>query len=277
VAAEVSNKFKGDNVAMNETLSTTANLLGDPGRAAIVLRLMSGIALPAGELAMIANVSPQTASEHLAKLLQGRLLSVERQGRHRYYRLASSQVADALESLLVLSAPQRHPDANAAKASTGTLEHARTCYGHLAGWLGVRVADALQERAFIKEYNAKTYAVTPSGREWFEALKIKIPISAIAQEIKIPKSNIAQKIQVPLSAIAQETTVPSSTIAQKNLVRRCLDWTERRHHIAGTLGCAMYKRFRELRWLLPVRDTRVLRITLEGRAQFWKLLRIPLA
>ena len=193
---------------------------------------------------MVANVSPQTASEHLAKLLQGRLLIVERQGRHRYYRLASSQVADALESLLVLTAPQRHPDAKAAKASSGTLEHARTCYGHLAGWLGVRVAESLQERAFIKEYNAKTYAVTPSGREWFEALKIK---------------------------------VPASTIAQKNLVRRCLDWTERRHHIAGTLGCAMYKRFRELRWLLPVRDTRVLRITLEGRAQFWKLLRIPLA
>ena len=229
---------------MNETVSSTANLLGDPGRAAILLRLMSGIALPAGELAMIANVSPQTASEHLAKLLQGRLLSVERQGRHRYYRLASSQVADALESLLVLSAPQRHPDAKAAKASTGTIEHARTCYGHLAGWLGVRVADSLQERAFIKAHNAKTYAVTSSGREWFEALKIK---------------------------------VPESTIAQKNLVRRCLDWTERRHHIAGTLGCAMYKRFRELRWLLPVRDTRVLRITLEGRAQFWKLLRIPLA
>ena len=193
---------------------------------------------------MIANVSPQTASEHLAKLLQGRLLSVERQGRHRYYRLASSQVADALESLLVLSAPQRHPDAKAAKASTGTIEHARTCYGHLAGWLGVRVAESLQERAFIKEHNAKTYAVTPSGREWFEALKIK---------------------------------VPASPIAQKKFARRCLDWTERRHHIAGTLGCAMYKRFRELRWLLPVRDTRVLRITLEGRAQFWKLLRIPLA
>jgi len=229
---------------MNETVSTTANLLGDPGRAAILLRLMNGIALPAGELAMIANVSPQTASEHLAKLLQGRLLSVERQGRHRYYRLASSQVADALETLLVLTAPQRHPDAKAAKATTGTLEHARTCYGHLAGWLGVRVAESLQERAFIKEHNAKTYAVTPSGREWFEALRIK---------------------------------VPASTIVQKNLVRRCLDWTERRHHIAGTLGCAMYKRFRELRWLLPVRDTRVLRITLEGRAQFWKLLRIPLA
>jgi DNA-binding transcriptional ArsR family regulator len=227
---------------MNESLSMTANLLGDPGRAAILLRLMSGIALPAGELAMIANVSPQTASEHLAKLLEGRLLSVERQGRHRYYRLASSEVADALEALLVLTAPQGCPDGKAARANTGTLEHARTCYGHLAGWLGVRVAEVLQERGLIKESNAKAYAVTSSGREWFEALKIQVPLS---------------------------------TITQKKLVRRCLDWTERRHHIAGALGCAMYKRFREMGWVLPVRDTRVLRVTVEGRARFWKLLRIP--
>jgi len=84
--------------------------------------------------------------------------------------------------------------------------------------------------------------VTSSGREWFEALKIQ---------------------------------VPPSTITQKKLVRRCLDWTERRHHIAGALGCAMYKRFREMGWVLPVRDTRVLRVTVEGRARFWKLLRIP--
>jgi DNA-binding transcriptional ArsR family regulator len=92
---------------MNEQLSRTANLLGDPGRAAILLRLMSGLALPAGELALTANVAPQTASEHLAKLVEGRLLHVERQGRHRYYRLAGAQVADAVEALLVLNAVPR--------------------------------------------------------------------------------------------------------------------------------------------------------------------------
>jgi DNA-binding transcriptional ArsR family regulator len=227
---------------MNESLSITANLFGDPGRAAILLRLMGGIALPAGELAMTANVAPPTASEHLAKLLEGRLLSVERQGRHRYYRLASSEVADAVEALLVLTAPQRRLDGTAARADTGTLKHARTCYGHLAGWLGVRVTEGLQERGFISEFNAKTYAVTSSGRMWLEALKIR---------------------------------VPPSTIPQEKLARRCLDWTERRHHIAGTLGCAMYKRFQEMGWMVPVRDTRVVRITVEGRARFWKLLRIP--
>src|SRR5580658_10983929 len=128
---------------MNQNLSMTANLLGDPGRAAILLRLMGGIALPAGELALTANVTPQTASEHLAKLVKGRLLSVERQGRHRYYRLASVEVADAVEALLVLTArPQMtEPGAASSKAIAGSLQHARTCYGHLAGWLSVGITE----------------------------------------------------------------------------------------------------------------------------------------
>src|ERR1700722_10260695 len=133
---------------MNDKLSEIANLLGDPGRAAILLRLMSGLALPAGELAVTANVAPQTASEHLAKLVRGRLLSVERQGRHRYYRLASVEVADAVEALLVLTARPQVRDASAStpRACVGSLQYARRCYGHLAGWLGVQIADRLEER-----------------------------------------------------------------------------------------------------------------------------------
>lgn len=228
---------------MNDKLSSTANLLGDPGRAAILLRLMSGLALPAGELAVTANVAPQTASEHLAKLVEGRLLNVERQGRHRYYRLASAEVADAVEALLVLTARPRMSDAGAAslRPQVGSLGYARTCYGHLAGWLSVQIARKLEERGMIKPYNAKAYSVGPSGREWFEAIGVG---------------------------------VPSSAAAQKTLAVRCLDWTERRHHLAGTLGCAIYKRFRELGWLIPVRATRVLRVTLEGRTQISKLLGI---
>jgi DNA-binding transcriptional ArsR family regulator len=230
---------------MNEPLSITANLLGDPGRAAILLRLMGGIALPAGELAATANVAPQTASEHLAKLVQGRLLSVEQQGRHRYYRLASAEVADAVEALLVLTArPQvRDASAGASRACVGSLQYARRCYGHLAGWLGVQIADRLEERSLLTENNAKCYALTLAGRKWFEAVGVH---------------------------------TPSFTTAQKKLARRCLDWSERRHHVAGALGCAMYKRFQELGWLVPVRDTRLLRVTLEGQARLWELLRIPL-
>ena len=230
---------------MNEPLSITANLLGDPGRAAILLRLMGGLALPAGELAATANVAPQTASEHLAKLVRGRLLSVERQGRHRYYRLASAEVADAVEALLVLTArPQvRDASASAPRACVGSFEYARRCYGHLAGWLGVQIADHLEERDLLRENNAKSYTLTLAGRKWFEAVGVH---------------------------------TPSFTIARKKLARRCLDWTERRHHVAGPLGCAMYKRFQELGWVAPVRDTRLLRVTLEGQARLWELLRIPL-
>jgi DNA-binding transcriptional ArsR family regulator len=230
---------------MNQNLSITARLLSDPGRAAILLRLMSGMTLPAGELAMTANVTPQTASEHLAKLVRGRLLSVERQGRHRYYRLACTEVADAVEALLVLTARARVAAVGvpSSRAEVGSLGHARTCYGHLAGWLGVQIAEKLEERGLIQEFSAKNYLVTASGREWFEALGVE---------------------------------VPSSAAAQKKLARRCLDWTERRHHLAGTLGCTMFKRFRELRWLAPIRDTRAVRVTLEGRTRVSKLLGISL-
>ena len=243
-AAVVLKEIASDNNPMNEALSFTADLLGDPGRAAILLRLMSGIALPAGELAATANVAPQTASEHLAKLVEGRLLSVERQGRHRYYRLAGAEVADALEALLVLTARPRpaRPGPTANRPATGTLEHARTCYGHLAGWLGVRIADVLEERKFIKPVGNRDFAVTSSGLDWFESLNVEIP---------------------------------SSISAQKKLARKCLDWTERRHHLSGMLGCALYKRFREVRWLVPVQNTRALRITVEGRVRLWELLRIP--
>ena len=229
---------------MNQNLSTTAGLLGDPGRAAMLLRLMGGIALPAGELAVTANVAPQTASEHLAKLVEGRLLCVEQQGRHRYYRLASAQVADAVEALLVLTARASRDGAAAKISVAGSLEHARTCYGHMAGWLGVQIAESLQQRGLISEANAKSYELTGQGRDWFAALGLKIP-----------------------------RTVSSHA----KFARRCLDWTERRHHLAGTLGCAMYKHFRELRWVVPVRDTRAIRVTVEGRARLWDLLRIPSA
>jgi DNA-binding transcriptional ArsR family regulator len=233
-------------VCMNGKLSSTANLLGDPGRAAILLRLMSGLALPAGELAVTANVAPQTASEHLAKLVDGRLLNVERQGRHRYYRLASVEVADAIEALLVLTAGSRMSSARTASSrpQVGTLEHARTCYGHLAGWLGVQIANKLEERGLIKPKDERNYSVSASGKEWFETIGVSVPVSGAAQ---------------------------------KKLAVRCLDWTERRHHLAGMLGCATLERFRELGWLVPIRDTRAVRVTLEGRTQFWRLLGISAA
>jgi DNA-binding transcriptional ArsR family regulator len=234
-----------DNTEVEDALSNTAGLLGDSARAAMLLSLMGGLALPAGELARIANVAPQTASGHLAKLLSGRLLRVERQGRHRYYRLAGAQVADALESLLVLSNRSNPRDANpqAAKLTPGSLGYARTCYAHIAGWLGVQIVESLQQRSLLKAADAKTYKITSAGKEWFEALEIDLP---------------------------------SSSAAREKAARRCLDWTERKHHLAGPVGCAMYRRFRELQWVAPVRDTRAVRVTLRGKQGLWDLLRIPI-
>jgi DNA-binding transcriptional ArsR family regulator len=230
---------------MNRDLSITASLLGDPGRSAILQSLMGGIALPAGELADIANVAPHTASGHLAKLIDGGLLSVERQGRHRYYRLSSPDVADAIEALLVLSARPRSHKAVPAKRrpTTGSLAHARTCYAHLAGWLGVQITEALEQRAFVLSLDAKTYGVTPSGRAWFQSLGVE---------------------------------VPSFNLPPEKLARRCLDWTERRHHLAGTLGCAMFTRFQELKWVVPIQNSRAIRVTLKGKSHFWELLRVPI-
>jgi DNA-binding transcriptional ArsR family regulator len=225
---------------VNQDLSLTANLLGDPGRAAIVLSLMDGLALPAGELASIANVAPQTASGHLARLIDGGLLSVERQGRHRYYRLASPEVADAVEALLVLTA---RPKSRERTVTAGSLAHARTCYAHLAGWLGVQIAEGLEQRRLLRVSGPKHFSISPSGRTWFQSLGIEIP----------------------------EDTRKFDTNA-----RRCLDWTERRHHLAGPLGCSMYKRLVELRWVAPMRGTRAVRVTLEGKRRLWELLRIPI-
>jgi DNA-binding transcriptional ArsR family regulator len=225
---------------MNQDLSLTANLLGDPGRAAIVLSLMDGLALPAGELASIANVAPQTASGHLARLIDGGLLSVERQGRHRYYRLSSPEVADAIEALLVLTA---RPKSRERTVTAGSLAHARTCYAHLAGWLGVQIAGELEHRGLLRVSGPKHYSVTAPGRTWFESLGLEIP---------------------------------EDTRALSKLARRCLDWTERRHHLAGPLGCSMYKRLVELRWVVPIRGSRAVRVTLEGKNRFWELLRLPI-
>jgi DNA-binding transcriptional ArsR family regulator len=225
---------------MHQHLSLTANLLGDPGRAAIVLSLMDGLALPAGELASIANVAPQTASGHLARLIDGGLLSVERQGRHRYYRLSSPEVADAIEALLVLTA---RPKSRERTVTAGSLAHARTCYAHLAGWLGVQIAEELERRGLLRISGPKLYSVTLSGRTWFQTLGIEIP---------------------------------EETRALSKLARRCLDWTERRHHLAGPLGCAMYKRLVELRWVVPIRGSRAVRVSLEGKSRLWELLRLPI-
>lgn len=234
-----------DNDFMKDELSETAYLMADAGRAAILLSLMGGVALPAGELANIANVSPQTASGHLAKLIRGGLLAVERQGRHRYYRIPNVEVADAIESLLVLTSRPRsgRKSAHNVRVTAGNLAYARTCYAHLAGWLGVQIADRLEEQGFLLTAGTKSYTLTSDGRAWFKSLGVE---------------------------------VRSTGWIPEKAALRCLDWTERRHHLAGGLGCSLHQRLQALGWVAGIRGTRAIRVTLEGKRRFWDLLRIPI-
>lgn len=226
---------------MPRYFADTAALLSDPGRAAILMALLDGTARPAGQLAMIANVAPQTASSHLAKLVEGHLLRVEQQGRHRYYRLTDTNVAHAIEALLAVTPNARSNGASVARPSPPDLAYARTCYSHLAGRLAVDIADGLQRRGVLTGRAPRQFVIADDGREWFSQLGIELT---------------------------------ERQLNDCNFARRCLDWTERRHHIAGSLGSAMLARFLELNWIARIRDRRAVRITHEGQRRFAELLKI---
>lgn len=216
---------------MDANIAAPAALIADPTRAAILNALLDGRAQPAGALAWAAGVTATAASNHLARLVEGGLLVVEPSGRHRYYRLAGPQVAHAVEALACLSAPIRDlttPRSPKARA----MRQARTCYGHLAGQLGVAVAEALEARGLIVAEGERLYAVTPTGRDWFRALGVEV-----------------------------EGLKSSAGVA-----RRCLDWTERRHHLAGPLGVAMTGRMIALGWLKAAGHGRALSLTPRGAA-----------
>lgn len=229
--------------AMHLNFPQTAALFSDPARASMLMALLGGIALPAGQLALTANVSPQTASSHLSKLTLGELLSVEQQGRHRYYRLANAEVAAAIEALLAISSRGPKLSTNSSlprpTAQPGSIAYARTCYSHLAGQLAVKMAEKLESRRLLIAIDERGYKVTARGREWFQEIGVQVH----DRDVNDPR-----------------------------FARRCLDWTERRHHLAGRLGAAMLSRLRELKWVVPLRGTRAVRITLEGQRKLDYLL-----
>ncbi|HZR28882.1 MAG TPA: helix-turn-helix transcriptional regulator [Terriglobales bacterium] len=225
---------------MDRDVSAVAALMGDPTRAKMLLALMGGLALPAGELAMSANVAPQTASAHLSKLVQGRLLKAEIQGRHRYYRLASAEIAAAIEALAAV-APRPGTKDRRESEEPNPLRFARTCYTHFAGTLAVEINDALQKRSFLIPGPDRQYRITADGRLWFEKLGIDMA------GMKSGRSDFA---------------------------RQCLDWTERRHHLAGALGTELLQQFFELKWMARIGKTRAVRVTHRGQEQLSKLLGI---
>jgi DNA-binding transcriptional ArsR family regulator len=192
-------------------VAAAAALLAEPARAALVVAIISEGSLPASELAARARIASSTASEHLARLVDGGFLVATRRGRHRYYELADPGVAEAVEALAVI-APQR-PVRSLKEATTSELiREARTCYDHLAGRLGVAVALGLERRGMIVRRDG-TYVTGPSAERGFAALG------------------------VDLEALAR---------VRRPLIRGCLDWSERELHVAGALGAALTARLFEL-------------------------------
>ncbi len=216
-------------------IALVASLLGDPARANMLTALMSGKALTASELASEAGVTPQTASTHLAKLEQGGLVVPRKQGRHRYFQLTGEDIAEVLEGLMGLAARVGH-----LRTRTGpkdpALRRARVCYDHLAGDLGVQLFDAMEARGQLA-IDGDSVALTESGK-------------AFAQEFGIDLAAIDGK--------------------RRPLCKPCLDWSNRRNHLAGALGSALLERFYALGWARREPDSRIVAFSPAGEKAFAK-------
>ena len=214
-------------------IAEVAALVGDPARASMLCALLGGRALTATELSFAAGVSPQTTSGHLAKLSAANLLVQMKQGRHRYYRLSGPQVGQMLEGIMsvAMNGPPRYQPKSRVDEQ---MRHARTCYDHFAGVLGVGLADAMTARDFVV-LGDEGGEVTPAGLEFLA------------------------KLGVDLSAARAKRRV---------FCRPCLDWTERRPHIGGAVGAALAERCLDLKWVERMRDHRALVITPAGRRGF---------
>lgn len=221
------------NIASGNAIAEVAALIGDLTRANMLTALIDGRALTAGELAIHAGVTAQTASGHLARLLEGRMVVVERQGRHRYYRLASGDIAQAIESLMTVAAagPKRYRPPGPKDAG---LRLARSCYDHIAGRLGVVLAERLSERGHV-HLSDGAGIITRTGTTF-------------------------------LTELGVDLDAPSRT--RRPLCRTCLDWSERRPHLAGRLGAALFDRLLDLKWIARIPDSRALWITAAGERGF---------
>jgi DNA-binding transcriptional ArsR family regulator len=208
-----------------------AALVGDTARATMLAALMGGQALTASELAARARISKSTASGHLKKLIGARLLAVTQKRRNRYYRIASPLVAEMLESIKAVAAIEVPPRYQPRSTQDDRLRFARTCYDHLAGQLGVAIADALISKRYI--------VLTDDGGE----------VTDFGTHF--------------LSAFGAELT--SRPRSKRIFCRPCLDWSERRYHVAGLVGTEIMRRCVELGWLRRDRDTRAVRVTSTGQ------------
>ncbi len=210
-----------------------ASLIGDPARANMLTALLTGKALTATELSQEAGITLQTASSHLAKLTGGDLLALRKQGRHKYFSLANDNVAGVLESLMGLAAGSGH-----LRTRTGPrdakLRHARVCYNHLAGSMGIQMFNYFADQHFL-QIKSEGITLTDNGATFVRGFGIDL--------------EALQKKRSPLC-------------------KECLDWSERRSHLAGSLGRALLTRIEELKWVRRIPDSRIIEFTKAGQQNF---------
>ncbi|MFD0308772.1 ArsR/SmtB family transcription factor [Streptomyces sp. NPDC127119] len=221
-------------------LAALASLVADETRAGFLLALLDGRAWTAGELARHAGIAPSTASEHLDKLVAGGLLTEERQGRHRYVRLADARVAQLVEDLAAQVSPAAavQPRTLREAGAGSAMARGRTCYDHLAGRLGIAVTDALTGLGLLRQDTG--FALTDEGVAWFE-----------------------------------DVGIPLVRTGRRPLARACLDWTERRPHLAGIAGAALCHHALTTNWCVRIGSERAVKVTTTGEQALAHLLGIP--
>lgn len=224
---------------MEDQFIKTATLIGDPTRAAIMWILLDGRAFTATELSIAVNTSPQNISMHLAKLLDANLLSVEKQGRHKYYRFSSKEVAYVVEAMANLI-PKPEIQSKKETEKYPPIKYCRSCYDHLAGKIGVAVTDSLLSQKIIIE-SQNDFEISPQGEKWFSDFGIN--------------TEEAQK--------------------QKRIfLKPCLDWSERRNHIAGSIGSLLLNKMINEDWLRRTKDSRAIIITGKGEKELLKYFNV---
>ncbi len=214
-----------------------SSLMCEPARARMLWSLLDGRAYTATELALVADISTTSASNHLNKLLEAEIVKVEVQGRHRYFSFFSSEVAYAIEALANLAKPQTTSPTKK-EASPNGIRYCRTCYDHLAGFVGVQLADSLEQKGYVQKSD-KVYQVSDQGWDFLS-------------QVGIGQADF--------------------TNPRRPLARQCLDWSERRPHIAGQLGAALLDCMLQKDWFRKVQFSREMVVTSKGSRQLYELL-----
>ncbi|MBO9631522.1 MAG: helix-turn-helix transcriptional regulator [Chitinophagaceae bacterium] len=225
---------------VQESFKQIASLIGEPARSTMLWCLLEGRAMTATELAFAADVSAQSASMHLSKLMQASLLKQEKQGRHKYYKLAKPEVAYVIESIASLL-PEKKENRKVPDHNSG-VRFCRTCYDHLAGKVGVSITEQLLRKGYLL-YSETDYSIPAKGSKWFHALGIDI------------------------EALRSQ---------RRAFARPCLDWSERRHHLAGSLGSALLNMMLEKDWMRRKKQSREIILTSEGTRKLYELLKLDI-